>query len=159
MYHQKLSNNLLFNNKKWRFLREITTNGGKEYLYVVAFPTDWFAIKNVTVDDFLYNHDRLKLLQSSRIDFLRTAVPCPVCLGWGKLNWIEIARGGLPRQRPTVYDEKLFNISSFIDCYRDCKKPYKFIISKPELNPAEKLCISCLGSGIALYHIDGPGRS
>ncbi len=156
MWIQNIVSNLSIDMNKWRFLRTITDENKKDYLYVVTFPLRWFAIKNITIDKFLSSGGKTGHIDDVETFFLRVAKYCPSCLGWGKLDWVDIARGHSPSRLPEISDCESFEVDKPVYHFlQGGPTTSSFITSKPKLHETDRICKECFGSGISLRQPEG----
>ena len=161
MWIKNVSRNYKVDLDKWRFLRTMKYENKKTFLYVVVFPLRWFGFKETTVDEFLSEWNENRHADVSGVDnidpsFLRVAARCPSCLGWGKLNWIDVARDRSPNRSPDLDDCNSFEIDKPVYHYSQSgSRKASFVTSKPKLHETDKLCKECFGSGISLNHPNG----
>jgi len=156
MWIQNISKTLRIDMDKWRFLRTVVTENKAEHLYVVTFPLRWFTIKNITIDKFISSGGKTGHIDDVETFFLRVAKYCPSCLGWGKLDWVDVARGCSPNRSPLKSDCELFEIDEPVYHYlQGGPTTSSFVTSKPKLHETDRMCKECFGSGISLQQPDG----
>lgn len=148
--------------KKWRFLREITSLSGLDILYIVDFPHRWFVVRGMTIDDFLTEYEYLGIKEVEQVTFVKDSLPCPKCLGWGRFDWLQVARGSDTMRHPRHNEGGDFQVEKSVYHYKQQGripshdgKSYKYLTSKPKLDETDKLCEECFGSGLSLRQEEG----
>jgi len=156
-----------FDASKWRFIRDIKMGDGKFQLYVVTYPLDWWAVRSVSMKEFLEHHETNEILYSPEINFIKNTESCQICGGWGVFDWITSVRGyhlgkTLPYSNHNPEDFKIDKIVNHWRLENTCWKGKtgiplhpEYISTTPQMEASDKLCEMCFGSGMQLTVKDG----
>jgi hypothetical protein len=142
---------------QWRFVRAI--EDGK--LSVVVFPLKWWTFSDISLDNFMLGYNSDSKYEVEYVDLVReNIIACPDCVGWGKIDWIDMARGGQPNRFLHLADRDTFEIDKIVHhwkmentCFKgftDISIPAEYITTKPKLDTTDRLCETCFGSGMHL---------
>lgn len=129
----------------WRAIRE-TKYEGVVGLFVIAKNFRLYFIPGYTTEMFHEANYCNKTLDCA-FTYIKNVLSCRYCVGDGKTDWVEAARGKPPREQMYGYRPKF---------YRAKKGPVHLItshdppwyISSVNLNKGDEYCRHCRGSGL-----------
>ena len=149
--------------KKWRMIKLRPSRHEGKHIDAVFFPLIWARLTYTSLHDFLGKAQMNRTVNSTDRKALIHVVNfevkyCPICKGWGKLDWIQQATGitGISDRRPRQEEKEYFKISDeVVKHYAIGKSKVQYYTSIPLLDEGEKVCYQCFGCGIDIHQPHG----
>ncbi len=121
-------------------------------------------ITGMTLEKFIETYALQGKVFVDEINYLQDILPCPVCHGWGKMDWVDVARGSTrlvaeAHQSAFEVDKLVYHWKIENTDWEGTRIPCKteYITTTPVLDAGDILCENCFGSGMYLRAKSGDG--
>lgn len=129
----------------WRAVREKDYKG-VDGLFVIARNFRLYFIPEFTIDAFHEANYCNKTLDVP-FQYIKNVLSCKFCMGDGKTDWVEAARGPNPKRRQYGYEPNFYRAKRGPVHILTAHNP-PYFVSTTNLHKGDEYCKHCRGSGL-----------